>query len=71
MSCKEVIPACDMKENRGVWLLDECKEDPRRNSRSLTIATDLDGARIYSRMDNYLNLEETTDDNDETVVSAI
>ena len=59
MSCKEVIPACDLKENRGVFLLDECNNDPRRNSRSLTIATDLDGERIYSRMDNYLNLEVT------------
>ena len=31
----------------------ECWGDPRTQSRSLAVATDLEGERVYSRMDNF------------------
>lgn len=35
------------------WLLYLCANDPRTTWRGLTIATDLEGNRTWSRMDNY------------------
>jgi len=35
----------------GLYL--ECKNDPRKIWRDLTVATDLNGERVWSRMDNF------------------
>ena len=51
MSCGTGIEGCNVLLGPFVWA--ECIGDPRRTWRALTVATDLEGERIYSRMDSY------------------
>jgi len=53
MSCGIGIEGCGYWRLYSLELWAECKMDPRKTWRSLTIGTDLDGNRVYSRMDNY------------------
>jgi hypothetical protein len=57
ISCGIGIEGCtNWQFSPSLWA--ECKTDPRKTWRSLTIATDLDGNRVYSRMDNYQSSTE-------------
>lgn len=52
MSCGEGIEDCGAEHITSVWTEDlkkTCDSDPRVNWRSLTIAVDLEGNRIWSR----------------------
>jgi hypothetical protein len=51
MSCGTGIEGCNLLLGPFVWA--ECIGDPRGTWRALTVATDLEGERVYSRMDNY------------------
>ena len=54
MSCGTGIEGCPLFNSNfglGTWL--ECRGDPRTQWRSLAVATDLEGERIYSRMDSF------------------
>ena len=54
MSCGTGIEGCAAWGwNLGLFIWLECRGDPRGIWRSLTVATDLEGERLYSRMDNY------------------
>jgi hypothetical protein len=58
MSCGTGIENCDNEEaaSGGGYSAEvkaECDADPRVSWRALTIATDLDGNRVWSRMDSY------------------
>lgn len=55
MTCGTGVEECDMffwnNFLSGMWA--ECKKDPRKIWRALTIATDLDGERVWSRQDSF------------------
>jgi hypothetical protein len=58
MSCGTGIENCDNGEaaaggGYNAEVQTECNADPRVSWRALTIATDLDGNRVWSRMDSY------------------
>lgn len=53
VACGTGIMGCALRWNRGLFLVSECKADPRNTWRGLTVATDLDGERVYSRLDSY------------------
>ena len=57
IACGTGIEGCDSYLDSAT--LDKCNGDPRRDWRALTIATDLNGDRVYSRMDNYQTEEPT------------
>ena len=56
MACGTGIEGCDLYKGD---LLTTCKADPRTTWRSLTIATDLKGERVYHRMDSFQSGEST------------
>ena len=51
LACGTGIEGCTTNFNDA--LLSKCKKDPRTTWRSLAVATDLKGERVYSRMDSY------------------
>ena len=54
MSCGTGIEGCAAWGwNLGLFIWLECQGDPRGTWRALTVATDLEGERVYSRMDSY------------------
>ena len=54
MSCGTGIEGCSaFGFNYGLFIWLECLGDPRKTWRALTVATDLEGERVYSRMDSY------------------
>ena len=53
LACGTGIENCDLTNNMGPLLLLECYADPRITWRDLTIATDLNGERVWSRMDSF------------------
>jgi hypothetical protein len=53
LACGTGIEGCNWVFTKSISLYRECVSDPRTNWRALTIATDLDGERVWSRMDNF------------------
>lgn len=58
IACGTGIENCDNEQaasggGYNAQIQAECQADPRVNWRALTIATDLDGNRVWSRMDSY------------------
>jgi len=54
LACGTGIEECSL-DNMDKQLYETCTKDPRQIWRALTIATDLSGKRIWSRMDNHQN----------------
>lgn len=53
-----------------IFTYTECDNDPRKTWRALTIATDLNGDRVFSRMDNFQNGGEFGSTGGEYIFSA-
>ena len=57
MACGTGIEGCPLTANFMPGLYLDCQLDARTTWRSLTVATDLNGERVWSRMDSYQNGE--------------
>ena len=53
LACGTGIEGCPLMANYMPHLWLECETDPRGTWRNLNIATDLNGERVWSRMDSY------------------
>ena len=58
MACGTGIEGCSAFSFQTPWTWLECEFDPRKVWRSLAVATDLKGERVYSRMDNFQDAEQ-------------
>lgn len=57
MACGTGIEGCSAFAGNTPWTYLECEADPRVVWRSLAVATDLKGERVYSRMDSFQDSE--------------
>jgi len=57
LACGTGIEGCSAEMNLDSSTTSECNSDPRRDWRALTVATDLKGERVYSRMDSFMGNE--------------
>jgi hypothetical protein len=53
LACGTGIEGCGLFMNFMPHLYIECLNDPRKIWRALTVATDFDGNRVWSRMDSF------------------
>ena len=60
---------CPLTSNFMPGLYFECLNDPRQTWRALTIATDLNGKRVWSRMDSFQSADEPVGSASEYVLS--
>lgn len=53
LACGTGIEGCSVMLNNMPHLYFECLNDPRKVWRALTVVTDMDGERVWSRMDSW------------------
>jgi len=69
LACGTGIETCSVLLNNMPGLYMECLSDPRKIWRALTIATDMNGERVWSRMDSFQSADKPVGSASEFILS--